>query len=160
MGVWQLFAVGLVLALGLVGVLVRGVPGPLLVWAGVAWWALVEQDRPAWTVLAGACVVLVVGQVLRWLLPGRDPRQAGVPRRLLVRTAVGAVVAGLLLPVLGVFAGAVGTLLVLERVRLGGFGAAWASTRTVMRAVGASVLVELASCLVVCEGWLVAVVWE
>ena len=43
MGVWQLLLVGLVMLLGLVGVLVPGVPGQAMVWAAVLWWALTDR---------------------------------------------------------------------------------------------------------------------
>ncbi|GGN44040.1 hypothetical protein GCM10012285_26260 [Streptomyces kronopolitis] len=59
-----------------------------------------------------------------------------------------------LVPVLGCPLGAVGGLYLLERVRLGGHGEAWASTRTALRATGLSVLVELFACLLVAGAWI------
>lgn len=48
MSVWQLVAVGAVMLLGLVGVLVPGVPGQAIVWAAVLWWALTDPTPVAW----------------------------------------------------------------------------------------------------------------
>ncbi|WP_308292512.1 DUF456 domain-containing protein [Streptantibioticus ferralitis] len=66
---------------GLLAVLVPGLPGPLLCWAAVPWWASTVHTAPAWYVLFGSAVVLVVGQVLRWFAPGRRMRDAGCGTR-------------------------------------------------------------------------------
>jgi uncharacterized protein YqgC (DUF456 family) len=80
MSAWQLLAVGLAMLLGLVGVLIPGVPGMAFVWAAVAWWALTDTTRLAWGVLAGATAVLLLSQALRPLLH-RRPQESGAPRR-------------------------------------------------------------------------------
>ncbi|GHA00252.1 hypothetical protein GCM10010389_44230 [Streptomyces echinoruber] len=57
---WELLPVGVVMAFGLCGVLVPGVPGvpeSLLVWAAVLWWAPKDPRPVAWAVLAGATAV-------------------------------------------------------------------------------------------------------
>ncbi|MFD8548973.1 DUF456 domain-containing protein [Streptomyces sp. NPDC059649] len=153
MSAWQLVAVGLVMLLGLIGVLVPGIPGPLIVWAGVLWWAVTEKSGTAWAVLMGATALLLLNQALKWLLPVRDLRAAGAPYRTLFLAGAAGIVGFFVLPVIGAVVGAVGGLYLLERVRLGGHGEAWASTRTVMRTLGLSVLVELLACLLVVGGW-------
>ncbi|HEY5835209.1 DUF456 domain-containing protein [Streptomyces sp.] len=159
MGTAQACLIGAVMLLGLLGVPAPGVPGTLLCWAAVLWWATLEHTSLTWGVLAGATVLLAVAQVLVWLLPPRRIRDSGMSWRT-VLTASGVAVAGFaLLPVVGAVLGFVGTIYVTERVRLGGgHRAAWAATRRAMRAVGGSVLVELMACLLVAGTWLGAVV--
>ncbi|MFI9051031.1 DUF456 domain-containing protein [Streptomyces sp. NPDC053427] len=157
MSVWQLVAVGLVLLLGLLGVLMPGIPGPPIVWAGVLWWALTERTGVAWTVLIAATALLLLNQALKWLLPARNLRAAGAPYRTLLLAGLAGIAGFFLVPVLGGLLGAVGGLYALERVRLGSHGDAWASTRTVMRAIGLSVLIELFACLLVVGAWMGAV---
>ncbi|MFI5668105.1 DUF456 domain-containing protein [Streptomyces sp. NPDC051704] len=154
----QLLLVGLVLLLGVLGVLVPGVPGTWLVWAGVMWWALHERSALAWTLLVAATVLLLVVQVVEWQLPPRRLRGVGVTRRMTVYAGAGALIGFVVLPVLGAVPGFVGGVYLCERLRLGTHGEAWASTRAVMRAVGTSVLVELLACLMVVGAWLGAVV--
>src|SRR5690606_11946979 len=77
MGAWDLLLTGLVILFGLCGVLVPGVPGSWLVWAGVAWWALKDPRPVAWWVLVGATVLLFLSQVVRWALPPRRLRVHG-----------------------------------------------------------------------------------
>lgn len=159
MGVWQLLMAGLVMLLGLLGVLVPGVPGPWLVWAAVMWWSLQEQSGLAWALLVGATVVLLVDQVVVWLLPPRRLRGVGVTRRMAAFAGVGALTGFFLVPVVGAVLGFIGGIYGSERRRLGGHGPAAASTRAVMRAVGTSVLVELFACLLVVGAWVGVVLW-
>ncbi|MGW1974001.1 DUF456 domain-containing protein [Streptomyces sp. NPDC001889] len=159
MGVWQLLLVGLVMVLGLVGVLVPGVPGRWLVWAAMLWWSLHELSPAAWVLLVASTALLLVDQVVVWLLPPRRQRGTGITRRMAVFAGLGAVVGFVVLPVVGAIPGFIGGIYGTERLRLGGHGQAAASTREVMRAAGTSVLVELFACLVVAGAWLVAVLW-
>ncbi|WP_392750462.1 DUF456 domain-containing protein [Streptomyces sp. LN590] len=158
MGVWQLIAVGLVILLGLVGVLVPGVPGQAMVWAAVLWWALTERTPAAWGVLIGATALLLLNQALKPLLRPRRPRESGAPRKTLMLGGIAGIVGFFVLPVVGGIVGYVGAVYGAERLRLGSGGAARASLRSVMRANGYSVLVELFTCLLVTGTWLVAVI--
>ncbi|MER5882928.1 DUF456 domain-containing protein [Streptomyces sp. NPDC001941] len=159
MGVWQLLMVGLVMLLGLLGVLVPGVPGPWLVWAAMLWWALQVQTGLAWVLLVASTVLLLVTQVVVWQLPPRRLRGVGVTRRMAVFAGAGALLGFVLVPVVGAVPGYVGGIYGSERLRLGRHGEAVASTRAVMRAVGTSVLVDLFACLLVVGAWAGAVLW-
>ncbi|MEV6956326.1 DUF456 domain-containing protein [Streptomyces sp. NPDC051183] len=160
MGLPQLLLVGLVLLLGVLGVLVPGVPGTWLVWAGLMWWALHERSGVAWILLVSATALLLVVQVVKWQLPPRRLRGVGVTPRMAAYAGAGAVLGFVLVPVVGAVPGFVGGIYLCERLRLGTHGEARASVRTVMRAVGTSVLVELFACLLVVGAWVGAVVWS
>ncbi|MEU8542139.1 DUF456 domain-containing protein [Streptomyces sp. NPDC048717] len=153
MGVWQLLLIGLVMLLGLFGVLTPGVPGTWLVWAAVLWWSLHEQSGPAWILLVSATGLLLLTQTVVWQLPPRRFRGPGITRRTMGYAGAGALLGFVLIPVLGAVPGFVGGVYLSERLRLGGHGQARAATRTVMRAVGTSVLVELFACLLIVGAW-------
>ncbi|MER7697821.1 MULTISPECIES: DUF456 domain-containing protein [unclassified Streptomyces] len=159
MSVWQLVAVGLVMLLGLVGVLVPGVPGQAIVWAAVLWWALTDMTPTAWGVLIGATALMLLNQALKPLLPPRRPGESGAPRRTLMIGGVSAIVGFFVVPVVGGVLGYVGAIFGAERLRLGSHGAGWASVRSVMRATGYAVLVELFCCLLVAGAWLGVLLW-
>ncbi|MFF4423740.1 DUF456 domain-containing protein [Streptomyces sp. NPDC001549] len=154
----QLLLVGLVLLLGVVGVLIPGVPGTWLVWAGLLWWALHVRSASAWSLLVAATALLLVVQVVKWLLPTRHVRGLGITTRMVVFAGAGALLGFVLIPVVGAVPGFIGGIYLCERLRLGTHGEAWASVRAVMRAVGTSVLVELFACLMVVGAWVGAVV--
>ncbi|CAL9383094.1 hypothetical protein SUDANB6_01102 [Streptomyces sp. enrichment culture] len=158
MGVVELLLAGLIILLGLCGVLLPGVPGSWLVWAGVLWWAL-EDPRPvAWSVLAGATAVLLLSQAVRRALPPRRQGLSGATLRLAVFAGAGAFLGFVLIPVVGAFPGFVGGVYLAERLRLGRHGEAVAALRAVMRTGGSGVLAELFACLLVAAAWLWAVI--
>ncbi|MEU1305892.1 DUF456 domain-containing protein [Streptomyces shenzhenensis] len=159
MGVWELLLVGLVMALGLCGVLVPGVPGSWLVWAAVLWWALQDPQPVAWGVLVGATVVLFLSQVVRWALPPRRLRARGATPQTEAYAGMGAFLGFFLLPVVGAIPGFLAGIYLHERLRLGRHGEAVAALRTAMRSGGSSVLTELFTCLLIMGAWLGAVVW-
>lgn len=159
MGVWELVLVGVVIALGVCGVLVPGVPGSWLVWAGVLWWALTDPRPVAWAVLVGATAVLLLSLVVRWALPPRRLRESGATPRMGVYAGAGALLGFVLLPVVGAVPGFMAGICLHERLRLGGRAEAVAALRTTMRAGGSSVLAELLACLLTAAVWLVTVVW-
>ncbi|MFJ2723557.1 DUF456 domain-containing protein [Streptomyces collinus] len=159
MGAWELLLVGVLIALGLCGVLVPGVPGSWLVWAAVLWWALKDPQPVAWAVLVGATALLLLSLVVRWALPPRRLRASGATPRMAVYAGIGAVLGFLLVPVVGALPGFIAGIYLHERLRLGGHGEAMAALRTTMGAGGSSVLTELFACLLIAGAWLGAVVW-
>ena len=152
-----LVLVGIAILVGLVGVLVPVLPGLLLCWAAVLVWALVERTAVAWTVLAVATVLMVAGQVVKYLVPGRQMRAAGVPWSSLAAGGGLAIVGFFVVPVVGALAGFVGGVYGAERLRLGSHAAAWPSTVRALRAVGLSILIELGAGLLIAAAWLAAV---
>ncbi|MGK5631987.1 DUF456 domain-containing protein [Streptomyces sp. URMC 123] len=157
MGTWQLVAIGTVMLLGLLGVLVPGLPGPPVVWAGVLWWSMAERSGAAWWVLIGATGALLFHQALKRLLPARRPSDAGVSWRTLFVAGLVGIAGFAVVPVIGCPLGFVGGLYARERARLGARGEAWLSTRVALRAAGLSMLVELLFCLLVVGAWVGAV---
>ena len=140
-----------------VGVVVPVLPGALLVWAAIAVWAFAVGSATAWAVLAVVSVVIGGAQIVKLLVPGRQLRDAGVPRRTIV---VGFVLAGVgffLIPVVGFFVGFPLGIYVEERRRLRAHAAAWLSTRKALRAMGLSILIELAAAVLAAAVWLATV---
>ncbi|OEJ93790.1 DUF456 domain-containing protein [Streptomyces thermolilacinus] len=157
MGVWEQLQVALVLLLGLFGVLVPRLPGSWLVWAGVLWWALQDTSAAAWWLLAGSTALLLATRAEIGRLPVRRLSGVVVTRRMVAYAGVGAVLGFVLVPVVGGALGYMGGIYLVERRRLGEHAAAAAATRSVMRAIGTSVLVELYACLLVVAGWVAVV---
>ncbi|MEU1054336.1 DUF456 domain-containing protein [Streptomyces sp. NPDC005876] len=157
MGVLDLLLAGLVVLLGLCGVLLPGVPGAWLVWAGVLWWALKDTRPLAWAVLVGATGVLLLSQAVRWALPPRRRGAPGPDGRLLAYGGGGALLGFALVPVAGAVPGFLGGIYLAERLRLGRHGAAVAALRTAMRSGGSGVLAELFACLLITGAWVGAV---
>lgn len=143
---------------GLVGILVPVLPGLLLIVVGIAVWAVPRGDAVGWGVLAAAVVIVAIGTVAKYLLPGRRLRDSGVPTRTLVAGAALGVVGFFVIPVVGLVIGFVLGVFLAELVRLGESRLAWPSTRGALYAVGWSILIELAAGLVAAAVWVGAIV--
>jgi uncharacterized protein len=149
--------VGVAIVVGLVGVVVPALPGLLLVWGAVLVWALVERTAAAWVLLAAATALVAVSQVVKYLVPSRRMRAAGVPTVSLAAGGLVGAVGFFLIPVVGAFLGFVLGVYLAERLRLGNHALAWSSTRHALKAAGLSILIELAAGLLIASAWLATV---
>ncbi|HYO40139.1 MAG TPA: DUF456 domain-containing protein [Nocardioidaceae bacterium] len=149
--------VGVAVALGLVGILVPVLPGSLLILGAVAVWAAEMGTGPAWVVFAVVTLLLTLGAVVKYAVPGRRLKLHGVPNRTLLVGAVLGVVGFFVVPVVGLVLGFVLGIYLAEAQRLGRHRAR-ASTWSALKAVGLSVLIELAAGLLAALTWLVGAV--
>jgi uncharacterized protein len=151
------FVVGLVIAVGLVGIVVPILPGSVLILLAVLVWAVELGTGTGWAVFALATVFLVAGTIVKYAVPGRQLKDAGIPASTQWTGVALAVPGFFVIPVVGLFVGFVAGVYLAERRRLGP-GAAWPSTRSALRAVGVSLLIELAAGVLAAATWVAGVV--
>jgi len=149
--------VALAIAVGLVGILVPILPGSVLVLAAILVWAWEVGETTAWVVVGVAGAVLVAGTVVKFLVPNRRLKDAGIPGSTQWIGAAVGVVGFFVIPVIGLFLGFVLGVYLAEYRRLGPKDA-WPSTRHALKAVGLSILIELAAGVVATFVWIVGVV--
>lgn len=149
--------VGLAVAAGLVGILVPVLPGSVLVLAAILVWAMEVSSPTGWAVLGVATLLLGLGAVVKYAVPGRHLQMQGIPRGTLVAGGLLGAVGFFVVPVVGLVLGFVLGVYVAEVQRVGR-GPAWPSTRAALRAVGLSVLIELAAGLLAALTWVAGVV--
>ncbi|HTK61398.1 MAG TPA: DUF456 domain-containing protein [Pseudonocardia sp.] len=149
---------GVLVVVGLIGIVLPMLPGPLLVVGGIAVWAVPRHDRVGWIVLGVAVGLTVLGAVAKYLLPGRKLRAAGVPWWSLgIGVALG-IVGFFVIPVLGLLLGFILGVFAAELGRLGSVDAAWPSTRHALSAAGWSILIELGAGLLATAAWIAGIV--
>ncbi len=154
-----LVLVGLGIVIGLIGIVLPILPGLLLIWGSVTVWAVIERGTTAWIVLAIATLVAVASQILKYVVPGRRLRDAGVPTRgILVGTVLG-ILGFFVVPVVGLFLGFVAGIYLIERLRLQNHRSAWQSTVHALKAVGLAIIIELLAGLLIGTTWLVAIIF-
>lgn len=146
--------VALVILVGLVGIVVPILPGSSLIVGAVLVWAVYAGTGTAWAFFAGATTLVVLGQILKYVFPGRGLRTAGVPTRTLVLGGVLGIVGFFVIPVVGLVLGFVLGVYLAELQRVGR-DAAWPSTVAAVKAVGLSILVELVAGLLATATWIV-----
>lgn len=149
--------VGLVIAVGLVGIVVPVLPGSILIGAAILVWAVLVGTTTGWAVFAVSAVLLAIGTVVMYLVPGRRLRTYGVPNRTLVIGGLAGVVGFFVIPVVGLLIGFVAGVYAAESARLGA-SQAWPSTKQAVLAAGLSVLLELTFGLLAVVTWVVGVV--
>lgn len=148
--------IAILIAVGIIGIVVPVLPGTILVLGAILVWASEVGTSTAWIVFAVAGTFLVTGAVVKYALPGRRLKEAGVPRSTLLLGALLGFVGFFVVPVVGLFAGFVLGVYAAERHRLGA-AAAWPATKHALTAVGVSILVELVAAVLAALTWVVGV---
>lgn len=148
--------VALAIAVGLVGILVPVLPGSVLVLGAVLGWAWYVGGATAWSVFALVAVLLVVGGVVKYLVPNRRLKEVGVPASTQWTGALVGLVGFFVVPVIGLFLGFVLGVYLAELRRVGR-PSAWPSTKHALKAVGLSILIELAAALAATAVWVAGV---
>ena len=148
--------IAVLIAVGIAGIIVPVLPGTVLVLGAILVWALEIGTATAWVVLAVAAALLVGGTVVKYLVPGRRLKASGVPNSTLLVGGLLAFVGFFVIPVVGMFLGFVLGVYVAERRRVGAT-LAWPSTRSALRAVGVSILIELVAAFLAAVVWVVGV---
>ena len=148
--------VGLAILVGLVGIVLPVLPGTLLILGAVLVWAAQGRSAVAWGVFGLAAVLLAVGALVKYTVPGRRLEAAGVPRRSLMVGGLVGIVGFFVVPVIGLFLGFMVGVYLAEALRLD-TRRAWPSTKHAVKAAGLSILIELAAGLFAATVWLVGV---
>ena len=146
----------LAVVVGVIGVVVPVLPGLLLVYGAVALWGVLQHDVEGWVVVAVATVLLALGQVAKYLLPGRRLRSAGVPWSTMLAGTVLGIVGFFVVPVVGLLLGFVLGVYLAELLRTRDHSVAWPSTVHALKAAGWSMLIELAAALLIAATWAAA----
>jgi uncharacterized protein YqgC (DUF456 family) len=149
--------VGLAVLVGLIGIVVPVLPGSILILGAVLVWATASATAVGWVVFALVTTLLVVGGIVKYAVPGRGLKTAGVPSRTLVAGGLLGIVGFFVIPVVGLVVGFVLGVYLAELQRVG-LDAAWSSTRAALQAAGLSLLIELAAGLLAAAAWLVGAV--
>ena len=149
--------VGVAIAVGLIGILVPILPGSALILVAILVWAIELGSTTGWAVFGVAAGFLVVGTIVKYAVPGRQLKDAGIPASTQWTGAALAVPGFFVIPVVGAFVGFVAGVYLAERRRLGP-GAAGPSTWSALRAVGVSILIELTAAVLAAAAWVAGVV--
>lgn len=150
--------VGLVILVGLVGIIVPVLPGSFLVLAAIAFWSFQEGTTTGWAVLSAAIVLIGAATVIKFVWPGRRLTSAGIPNRTLLLGVVVGVAGLFVVPVVGLPLGFVLGVYAGEAHRLRSEALARASTIAAVKAIGLSILIELAGASAAAGLWLVAAI--
>jgi uncharacterized protein YqgC (DUF456 family) len=145
--------VGLAIVVGIVGTIVPILPGALLVAGAVVVWAALTGGTTAWLVAVAAVLIIGAGQLLKYLIPGKQLKQTGVPNWVLFVGAVAGIIGFFVIPVIGLVVGFILGVFLAEAGRLRTFRDAWPTTLQAMKSAGWSVLIEFGSSVLAASVW-------
>jgi len=147
---------GLAILVGMLGVVLPVLPGLLLCWAAVLVWAIFVGDGGWRWVIVGVVTALTAGaMVAKFVWPGRQLKNSGVPNLTLVAGAVLAVVGFFVIPVIGAPVGFVLGIWLAEWARMKDHRRAWPSTKEALKAAGLAMLIELGAAVAIAAVWVV-----
>lgn len=146
--------IGLAIAVGLVGIVVPILPGILLVAGAILVWAVLSGTTAAWMVFAVAMGFIVLGTIVKYVVPGRRLKTAGVPNSTLLSGAALAILGFFVIPVIGLLVGFVLGVYLAELRRLDS-SQAWPATVSALKAVGLSMLIEFTAATLAAVTWVV-----
>lgn len=150
-------AVGIAIAIGLVGILIPMLPGSILVLVAIGAWAGEVGTSTAWAFFAGCTLFIGIGVAAKYLVPGRRLKEAGVPNSTLLFAGLLGVIGFFVIPVVGVIVGFVLGIYLAELRRLGA-GEAWPATKHALKAVGLSILIELLAAMAAAFLWVIGAI--
>lgn len=151
--------VGIAIFVGIAGIVVPILPGAILSLAAILVWAIVERSATGWVVFAIAAVLIGASQVVKYVVPERRLREAGVPRRSMIVGVLLGIVGFFVIPVVGMFVGFPIGVYLSELQRQRTHAAAWTSTKHALRQTGVSILIELIGTSLAAAVWLAAVLF-
>ena len=154
---WLNALVAIACAIGIVGTVVPVLPGALLGAGAILGWGVAEGGH-AWWFTAIALLIVAIGAVLKYLIPGRHLKAGGVPSWVILIGGIAGIVGFFLIPVVGIFVGFVGGIYLAELIRLKSVADAWPTTVAAMKAAGISALIDLASAVFATAVWVAGVV--
>lgn len=146
--------IGLAIVVGIVGTVVPILPGALLVAGAVVVWAALTGGTTAWLIAIGAVLIIAAGQLLKYLIPGKQLKASGVPNWVLLVGAGVGIVGFFVVPVIGLILGFILGVFLAEALRLKTFKNAWPTTAQAMRSAGWSVLIEFGSAVLAAAVWI------
>lgn len=153
---WLELVVAIACVVGIIGTVVPVLPGTLLCGAAILLWGIVEGGH-AWWFTAGALLIIGIGAVLKYAIPGKRLKASGVPWWVMFTGAIAGIVGFFLIPVVGLFVGFILGVYVAEIARLQSVTNAWPTTVEAMKAVGISTMIDLACAVFATAVWVAGV---
>ena len=145
--------VGIVIAIGVIGAVVQVWPSSPVIGGAILVWSWMTGTRAAWIIFAVVALVLILGTVLKYVIPARGMNKAGIPQSTLVWGGVGGVVGWFLGLPLGLLLGMIAAIFLVEYLRSKDTATAWKATVQALKAYGWTIAIELIAALTCATLW-------
>ena len=123
-------------------------------------WGWILGSAASWTTAAVGIVIAAIGWSASAVLTGRSLKRQRIPRGSILVALVCAVVGMFLIPIVGLFVGFAGGLLVSEFARRRDLRAAVRASGSALKATGVGILVEFGCAALAASVWTLGVFWH
>ena len=148
--------VGLVMAIGLVGIVLPFLPGLPLIWGAALAYGLIDGfDAAGIVAMVVITLFLIGGMTAKIIVPKRRATDSGAPSSTLTAGAVLGIIGFFTVPIVGLPLGAAVGVLLAEHRRTGNWPAARESTKQVIVGFGIGALLEMGAGIVMVAAWVV-----
>ena len=138
-----LILVGLAIAIGIIGTIIQLYPGLPIILIAIGIWAWAVGTATAWWIFAAVATVIILSYILSFVLPAKLMRDEGAPWSALTAGILLAFIGFFVIPVVGMPIGFVVGVYTAEWVRLKDNAGAWRQTKSALKGVLLSILIEL-----------------
>ncbi|HSN37415.1 MAG TPA: DUF456 domain-containing protein [Arthrobacter sp.] len=147
---------GLAIVVGIAGTVIPVLPGSFLIGLSLLAWAIWGgAGTTGWVVFGFGMVFGLAGMAASAVLTGRKLKQHSIPNRSVVVGLVFGVVGMFIIPVVGLFIGFAGGLLLSELHRTRAIGTAAASSWAALKATGLGMIVEFGLACLAASTWVI-----
>ena len=153
-----LILVGLAIVIGIIGTIIQLYPGLPIILIAIGVWASVVGTATSWWIFAGVAAIIVLSYVLGFLLPAKLMRNEGTPWSSMTAGIILAFIGFFVIPVVGMPIGFIIGVYGAEYLRLKDNGKAWSQTKSALKGVLLSILIELIAGALSAGLWVVGLV--
>lgn len=153
----HIWAPGLIILIGIVGIVVPVLPGLLVTLLGVLLWAWETGGTTAWVIFGIAALWFVAGVAGQYLIPGKKLKAEGVSTPGLLFAALCGIIGMFVIPLVGFFIGFILGLFLLAYLPRRDAALAWRRTKAALKAIATSIGIELIAAILIALTWVIGV---
>ena len=142
MSLTAVLIIAAVILFGVIGAVVQVWPSSPFVGGAILVWAWMTGTRSAWIIFAISAAILILGTILKYIIPARGMTKAGIPQSTLL--------------ILGMIA----AIFIVEYLRNQDTQKAWKATVVALKAFGWTIAIELIAALSAATLWVVGLLLQ
>lgn len=160
MSLTAVLIIAAVILFGVIGAVVQVWPSSPFVGGAIFVWAWMTGTRSAWIIFAISAAILILGTILKYIIPARGMTKAGIAQSTLVWGGIGGFVGWFIGLPLGLIVGMIAAIFIVEYLRNQDTQKAWKATVVALKAFGWTIAIELIAALSAATLWVVGLLLQ
>ncbi len=160
MSLTAILVIAVVILFGVVGAVIQVWPSSPFVGGAILVWAWMTGTPSAWIIFAISAAILVIGTILKYVIPARGMTKEGIPQSTLVWGGVGGFFGWFIGLPFGLILGMIAAIFIVEYLRSQETQKAWKATVVALKAFGWTIAIELIAALSAATLWVVGLLLQ